>query len=128
MPGYLPVAFVAVRWRPIAPYCCCLYSFPEQAIGGPSSADIGRKAALPMLGQASETTANLDRREVKEMSAYFSARSAKAVIAAVVTAVSLGSGAAATLTASATLVAALASAHPSDTTPNATGDDGTPWT
>jgi hypothetical protein len=62
------------------------------------------------------------------MSAYFSARSAKAAIAAVVTAVCLGSGAAATLTASATPVAALASAHPSGTTLNAAGQDGTPWT
>ena len=62
------------------------------------------------------------------MSAYFSARPAKAVIAAVVTAVCLGSGAAATLTASATPVAAVASAHPSGTTFNATGNNGTPWT
>lgn len=66
------------------------------------------------------------------MSAYFSARSVKATIAAIVTAVCLGSGAAATLTASAAPVTALASAsapaHSGDMTFNSTGNGGTPWT
>jgi hypothetical protein len=64
------------------------------------------------------------------MSAYFSARSVKAVIAAIVTAVCLGSGAAATLTASAAPVTALASApaHQGNMTFNSNGDGGTPWT
>jgi hypothetical protein len=63
------------------------------------------------------------------MIAKFSARSARAIIAAVTTAVCLGSGA--TLMASAAPVAAVASAHPGGTTfmvSGGTGNNGTPWT
>jgi hypothetical protein len=63
------------------------------------------------------------------MIANFSARSARAVIVAVTTAVCLGTGA--TLMASAAPVTAVASAHPGGATSMASGDtgnNGTPWT